>query len=139
LQLEKPQALQGEPITVDGDGLQTRSFCYVNDTIEAIPRFMETPESCTGLLNVGNPQEHTILDLAHRVIELIGSSSQVVFASLPTDAPQQRRPDIRRAKELLAWEPGTTINEGLAKTIRYFRGHPFLAHHNRGASWASIA
>jgi UDP-glucuronate decarboxylase len=115
------QALKDEPITVYGEGRQTRSFCYVDDTIEAIVRFMETPESLTGPLNIGNPQENTILELARRVIELTGSRSSIAFAPLPTDDPLQRRPDIRLARQWLNWEPTTSIEQGLARTIDYFR------------------
>jgi UDP-glucuronate decarboxylase len=115
------QALKDEPITVYGEGRQTRSFCYVDDTIEAIVRFMETPESLTGPLNIGNPHENTILELARRVVELTGSRSPIAFAPLPTDDPLQRRPDIGLARQWLNWEPATSIDQGLARTIDYFR------------------
>jgi UDP-glucuronate decarboxylase len=114
-------ALLNDSITVYGEGLQTRSFCYVDDTIEAILRFMATPAACTGPINIGNPAEHTILELAKRVICLVGSCSSIVFAPLPVDDPQQRQPDIRLAKEMLHWQPTTQIDEGLTRTIDYFR------------------
>jgi len=115
------QALKSRPITVYGDGSQTRSFCYVDDMIDAMIRFMATPAGVTGPVNVGNPNEHSILDLANLVIEMIGSSSKVVFESLPADDPRQRRPDVGQAKRLLDWSPSTPVREGLAKTIAYFR------------------
>jgi len=115
------RALLNDGITIYGAGLQTRSFCYVDDTIEAILRFMATPATCTGPINIGNPAEHTILDLAKRVISLVGSRSSIVFAPLPVDDPQQRQPDIRLAKEMLHWQPTTDIDAGLTRTIDYFR------------------
>ncbi|MGH8142653.1 MAG: UDP-glucuronic acid decarboxylase family protein [Steroidobacteraceae bacterium] len=117
------QALAGEPVTVYGNGQQTRSFCYVDDTIEAILRFMQTDAACTGPINVGNPDEHTVLNLAHRIIELVGSRSAVQFASLPTDDPMQRQPDISMARKLLGWEPRIGIDDGLQRTVDYFRGN----------------
>jgi UDP-glucuronate decarboxylase len=116
------QALKGEPITVYGDGRQTRSFCYVDDLIDAIVRFMDTASEHTGPLNLGNPNEFTILELAQRVVALAGSRSKIVFAPLPGDDPVQRQPDIARARALLGWEPGVQLDEGLRKTIGHFRG-----------------
>jgi len=115
------QALKGEPITVYGDGSQTRSFCYVDDLIEAFIRFMDTPAEHTGPLNLGNPNEFTILELAKRVIALTGSRSPIVFEPLPGDDPVQRQPDIGKARALLEWEPGIQLEHGLRKTIEHFR------------------
>ena len=114
------QALRGEPITVYGDGLQTRSFCYVDDLIEAFVRLMATPAEVSGPVNLGNPHESTMLQLAQAVIELTGSRSRIVHAPLPADDPLQRCPDIARAQALLDWRPTTTLEEGLRKTIGYF-------------------
>jgi UDP-glucuronate decarboxylase len=116
------QALKGEPITVYGDGSQTRSFCYVDDLIEAFIRFMDSPAEHTGPLNLGNPNEFTILELAKRVVALTGSRSRIVFEPLPGDDPVQRQPDIARARALLGWEPGVQLEQGLRKTIEHFRG-----------------
>jgi UDP-glucuronate decarboxylase len=116
------QALKGEPITVYGDGSQTRSFCYVDDLIEAFIRFMDTPAEHTGPLNLGNPNEFTILELAKRVVGLTGSRSPIVFEPLPGDDPVQRQPDIAKARALLGWEPGIQLESGLRKTIEHFRG-----------------
>jgi len=116
------QALKSEPITVYGDGSQTRSFCYVDDLIEAFIRFMDTPAEHTGPLNLGNPKEFTILELAKRVIALTGSRSQIDFHPLPGDDPVQRQPDIGKARALLGWEPGIELEGGLRKTIDHFRG-----------------
>jgi UDP-glucuronate decarboxylase len=115
------QALQHQPITIYGDGLQTRSFCYVDDTVEAILRFMGTPVGRTGPLNIGNPHEHTVTDLARRIIGLTGSRASIVFLPLPADDPKQRQPDIRLARELLRWEPVVGIDDGLQRTIEYFQ------------------
>jgi len=115
------QALRDEPITIYGDGEQTRSFCYVDDTVEALLRFMATPAECTGPMNIGNPHENTIAELAQRVISLVGAHSPIVYQARPADDPMQRRPDIRMARELLAWEPSIAIGDGLARTIDYFR------------------
>jgi UDP-glucuronate decarboxylase len=115
------QALQNAPITVYGNGMQTRSFCYVDDLIEAILAFMQTEPAHAGPLNLGNPEECTVLDVAQRVIRLTGSKSEIAFVALPQDDPVQRRPDIGKARALLGWEPKTNIDEGLNKTIRYFR------------------
>lgn len=117
------QALKGEPITVYGDGGQTRSFCYVDDMVEAFVRLMATPDSFVGPVNVGNPDEFTILELAKTVIELTGSSSDVIFKPLPSDDPTQRCPDISLAKEKLGWEPRIKLREGLVQAIAYFDQH----------------
>jgi UDP-glucuronate decarboxylase len=114
------QALENRDITIFGDGMQTRSFCYVDDLVDGLIRFMETPDDATGPLNLGNPSEFTIRDLAMNVISLTGSSSNLVHLPLPVDDPQQRRPDITKAQELLGWRPTVTLNEGLMKTIEYF-------------------
>src|SRR6266581_3074301 len=114
------QALRNEDITVYGEGQQTRSFCYVDDLVEGLLRLMETPDSVTGPVNLGNPIEFTIRQLAEQVIELTGSSSKLVFHPLPQDDPKQRRPDIGLAKSLLAWDPQIQLREGLKKTIDYF-------------------
>lgn len=112
------QALRGEPITIYGDGTQTRSFCYVDDLIEAMVRMMA--KDCAGPINIGNPGEFTMLELAQRVLELTGSKSEIVFLPLPADDPRQRRPDISVAKQVLDWEPKIALDEGLIRTIRYF-------------------
>lgn len=115
------QALRGEPITIYGEGQQTRSFCYVDDLIEGFLRFMNTPEEHTGPLNLGNPGEFTMLELAEKVIRMTGTSSKIIHKPLPQDDPKQRRPDITKAKALLDWEPTVPLDEGLARTIAYFR------------------
>lgn len=115
------QALRGEDITVYGDGGQTRSFCFADDLIEGMIRLMNTPDEITGPVNVGNPGEFTILELAQKVIRLTGSSSNIVYQPLPQDDPMQRQPDITKAKELLGWEPKVALDEGLVRTIEYFR------------------
>ncbi len=114
------QALLGEPITIYGDGAQTRSFCYVDDLIEAFIRLMATEDDFTGPVNTGNPGEFTILQLAETVLELTGSKSELIFKPLPADDPRQRRPDITLAKEKLSWEPKISLREGLVPTIAYF-------------------
>ena len=114
------QALRGEPLTVYGQGQQTRSFCYVDDLIEAFLRLMETPDDFTGPVNTGNPGEFTILELAKLVIEYTGSKSIIDYRPLPQDDPKQRRPDITLAKAKLGWEPKIPLSEGLKKTIAYF-------------------
>jgi UDP-glucuronate decarboxylase len=114
------QALQGRNITIYGDGSQTRSFCYVDDLVEGMLRMMGTPPEVTGPLNIGNPREFTIRELAELVIELTASKSKLNFEPLPSDDPKQRKPDISRAKAVLGWEPKTQLREGLAKTIAYF-------------------
>jgi len=114
------QALQGEPITVYGDGSQTRSFCYVDDLIGAMMGLMDSASEFTGPMNAGNPIEFTILELAELVIELTGSKSHIVKEDLPGDDPKQRRPDISIAKHNIGWEPKVELREGLEKTIAYF-------------------
>jgi UDP-glucuronate decarboxylase len=114
------QALQNKPLTVYGDGSQTRSFCYVDDLIDAFILFMAAPDEVTGPMNMGNPGEFTILELAEKVIEQIGSKSEIVFKDLPSDDPKQRQPDITLAKEKLGWQPTTALDDGLNKTIAYF-------------------
>ncbi len=116
------QALKGKPITIYGDGRQTRSFQYVDDLVEGMVRMMDTPEDFYGPVNIGNPNEFTILELAQKVIELIGSKSELVFLPLPQDDPTQRQPDITLAKKMLrGWEPKVQLEEGLLKTIEYFK------------------
>ncbi|MEM9694641.1 MAG: UDP-glucuronic acid decarboxylase family protein [Myxococcota bacterium] len=114
------RALRNEPLEVYGEGGQTRSFCYVDDLIEAMIRLMNTPADVTGPVNVGSPDERTILELAQLVIELTGSKSTIVHKPLPKDDPTRRRPDIRKARGLLHWQPSTSLREGLAKAIAYF-------------------
>ncbi|MER9969306.1 UDP-glucuronic acid decarboxylase family protein [Mesorhizobium sp. M0060] len=114
------QALDGKPITLFGDGSQTRSFCYVDDLVEAMIRLMATPESVTGPINLGNPVEFTIAELAKKVIGLTGSKSELVFLPLPQDDPRQRKPDIGLARSLLNWEPVVDLDRGLARTIEFF-------------------
>jgi UDP-glucuronate decarboxylase len=114
------QALRDEPITVYGDGGQTRSFCYVDDLVEGLLRLMDSDASTTGPINLGNPHEFTILQLAELVIEMIGSASRIERRPLPADDPRQRQPDIRRAREVLGWEPTIELRDGLKKTIEYF-------------------
>lgn len=114
------QALQNQPITIYGDGAQTRSFCFVDDLIEGFIRFMDSDSGVTGPINLGNPQEMTMIALAEEIIEISGSKSKIEFMPLPSDDPRQRRPDISNAKELLAWTPKVSTREGLAQTVRYF-------------------
>jgi UDP-glucuronate decarboxylase len=116
------QALKNEPITIYGDGSQTRSFCYVDDLIEGFVRFMASPDDFTGPVNLGNPNEFTILELARRILDLTGSRSEIVFKDLPADDPRQRQPDIRLARERLGWEPKIPLADGLSRTIAYFEG-----------------
>ena len=115
------QALTNQGITVYGDGSQTRSFCYVDDLIEGLIRMMNGPDDFVGPVNLGNPTEFTILDLAEKTIRLTGSKSKIIFKPLPQDDPLQRRPDITLAKEKLQWEPVIDVEKGLNKTIEYFR------------------
>ncbi|MGO8693365.1 MAG: UDP-glucuronic acid decarboxylase family protein [Rectinemataceae bacterium] len=115
------QALKGEDLTIYGDGSQTRSFCYVDDLIEALVRMMDSPEGFTGPVNIGNPGEFTMLELAELVIKLTGARSKIVHRPLPQDDPRQRRPDIGLAKEKLGWEPKVPLEEGLRRTIAYFK------------------
>jgi UDP-glucuronate decarboxylase len=114
------QALQCKPITIYGDGSQTRSFCYVDDLIEALLRLMRSPAGFTGPVNLGNPEEFTVLELATTIIELTGSTSEIVTAELPKDDPERRRPDITLARSGLDWSPQVPLAEGIAKTIDYF-------------------
>lgn len=114
------QALRNEPITIYGDGSQTRSFCYYTDLIDAMVRMMNTGDEITGPVNIGNPGEFTMLQLAELVKKLTGSHSKLEFRKLPSDDPRQRRPDITKAKELLNWTPTTPLEEGLKRTIAYF-------------------
>jgi UDP-glucuronate decarboxylase len=122
------QALRNEDITIYGEGNQTRSFCYVNDLVDGLMRLMETPDDVTGPVNLGNPVEFTIRQLAETVIALTGSSSKIAYRPLPEDDPRQRCPDISLAKQLLAWAPRVQLRDGLIKTIEYFerllRSHP---------------
>ncbi len=115
------QALRDEPITVYGQGSQTRSFCYVDDLIDGMVRLMNTPDDVTGPVNIGNPKEYTIMELAELIIELTGSKSQIRFEKLPSDDPKKRQPDITLAGSVLGWEPNINLKEGLAKTIQYFK------------------
>jgi UDP-glucuronate decarboxylase len=115
------QALQGEEITIYGDGKQTRSFCYVDDLIEGLILLMSSSAECTGPINLGNPVEFTMLELAENVLRLTQSKSKLIFKSLPQDDPKQRQPNIALAKEKLAWEPKITLEDGLRETVEYFR------------------
>lgn len=115
------QALRGEDITIYGDGSQTRSFCYVDDLIDGMVQFMNSPAEFTGPLNVGNPVEFTISALAEKAIQMVGGSSKIVFKDLPSDDPKQRQPDISLARKGLNWEPKVGLEQGLANTISYFR------------------
>jgi UDP-glucuronate decarboxylase len=114
------QALKGEDITIYGDGTQTRSFCFVDDLIEGLLAFMDLDMSFPGPMNIGNPTEFTMLELAESVLKLTNSASKLIFKELPQDDPKQRKPDIGLAKEKLGWEPKVQLNEGLLKTIQYF-------------------
>jgi UDP-glucuronate decarboxylase len=115
------QALQNQPITLYGDGQQTRSFCYVDDLVEGLVRLMDSPEEVTGPINLGNPMEFSMAELAHKVIALTGSTSSTVMEPLPADDPRQRQPEISRARELLGWQPAVGLDEGLKRTIEDFR------------------
>ncbi len=114
------QALKGEPITIYGEGKQTRSFCYVDDLIEGALRLMATPDEITGPINIGNPKEFTMIELAEAVMRLTGSKSQLVYMPLPQDDPKQRQPNIDKAKSSLGWEPTLGLEDGLKRTIAYF-------------------
>jgi len=114
------QALGNEPITIYGDGQQTRSFCYVDDLIDAFMLLMQSPDDFTGPVNTGNPGEFTILELAQKVIEMTGSKSELIFEALPSDDPMQRQPDITLARENLGWDPQIKLEQGLQPTIDYF-------------------
>jgi UDP-glucuronate decarboxylase len=115
------QAIKGEDITIFGDGKQTRSFCYVDDLVEVIIRMMNGPDEFHGPVNIGNPDEFTMLELAQLVIELSGSRSKIVHKPLPEDDPMQRKPDITMARQKLGWEPKVKLRDGLKKTIEYFQ------------------
>ena len=119
------QALENKPITVYGDGSQTRSFCYVDDLIEVFVRLMNTTDDFTGPINTGNPTEFTILEIAEKIIDITGTKSIIEYKSLPQDDPTQRRPDITLAKEKLGWEPKIKLEDGLLKTIEYFKSIVF--------------
>jgi UDP-glucuronate decarboxylase len=116
------QALRGEDITLYGDGQQTRSFCYVDDLVRGLIGLMDSPDHITGPINIGNPGEFTIRQLAEQVIDLTGSKSKLVFLPLPQDDPKQRQPNIDKAREILGWEPKVQLRDGLTKTIAYFDG-----------------
>lgn len=116
------QALTGQPITIYGDGQQTRSFCYVDDLIEGMIRLMNSPDDVTGPINIGNPGEFTIRELAEKVVEMVGADAELVFRDLPVNDPMQRKPNIAKAQGILGWEPTIPLEQGLAKTIDYFRG-----------------
>ena len=122
------QALSGEDITIFGDGSQTRSFCYRDDLVEGMIRMMEGPDDFVGPVNLGNPGEYTIIQLAELVVELTGSRSNIVYQPLPSDDPTRREPDISLARRRLDWEPTVTLRDGLQKTIDYFRGLDFEAY-----------
>jgi UDP-glucuronate decarboxylase len=115
------QALQNEPITVYGEGQQTRSFCYVDDLVGGLIKLMEAPDEVTGPVNLGNPVESTILELAEKIIALTKSRGKIIHKPLPQDDPTRRRPDIALAKQKLSWEPRVPLDEGLARTVHYFR------------------
>lgn len=114
------QALQDRPITIYGDGTQTRSFCYVDDMVEAFVLLMNSDDEVTGPINVGNPGEFTMLELAQTVLDVTGSKSRIELRPLPQDDPRQRRPDIDKARELLGWNPQVELKEGLSRTVEYF-------------------
>jgi UDP-glucuronate decarboxylase len=114
------QALRGDPITIYGDGKQTRSFCFVSDLVEGLRRLMDSPEDTTGPINLGNPGEFTMIELADAVIRLTGSASPMVFRPAPVDDPRQRQPDITKARGMLGWEPTIPLEQGLVQTIAYF-------------------
>ncbi|HOK04960.1 MAG TPA: GDP-mannose 4,6-dehydratase, partial [Victivallales bacterium] len=115
------QALQNKDITVYGDGQQTRSFCYVSDMIEAFVKMMATENTITGPINLGNPMEFTIFELAETIIRLTGSKSKIIYKELPQDDPIKRKPDISKAKKILSWEPKIQLEDGLRETISYFK------------------
>ena len=118
------QTLRGESITLYGDGQQTRSFCYVDDQIDGLMRLMASPDGVTGPINIGNPNEITVRQLAERVTELTGAATEITFEPLPSDDPTRRCPDITKAREILGWEPKTDLDTGLTSTIEYFQNHP---------------
>jgi UDP-glucuronate decarboxylase len=116
------QALNGEPLTIYGDGSQSRSFCYVDDLVDGLVRLMKTPKEITGPINLGNPGEFTMTELAQAVLEVTGSASELRHETLPADDPARRRPDISQAQSVLGWSPKTSMAEGLPQTVEYFRG-----------------
>lgn len=116
------QALRGQDITIYGDGSQSRSFCYVDDLVDGLIRMMESDKSVSGPINLGNPNEFTMLELAQKVIKLTNSKSKIVYQPLPEDDPRQRQPNIDKAENILGWQPVTQLNEGLDKTVEYFEG-----------------
>jgi UDP-glucuronate decarboxylase len=134
------QALRGHDITIYGKGTQTRSFCYVDDLVEAVVRMMETPSHVTGPINIGNPHEFTIRELAELIIKLTGTKSKLRFEPLPSDDPRQRQPDISEAKLTLNWEPKTQLKEGLTKTIAYFDNilGTGVSTHTRASSFVPV-
>jgi UDP-glucuronate decarboxylase len=113
------QALQNEPITIYGDGSQSRSFCYVDDLVSGLSSLFDSPQEVLGPINIGNPVEFTMIELANIIIQLTNSNSKLIFEELPQDDPKQRKPDITKAKEILAWSPATALQDGLVKTIEY--------------------
>jgi UDP-glucuronate decarboxylase len=131
------QALRGEPITVFGDGAQSRSFCYVDDLVDGLIRLMDSPDHVTGPINLGKPVEFTMLELAERVVALTGSRSEIVFRHLPQDDPRQRQPDIARARELVDWEPTVPLAEVLERTVIYFHDELARAAEREAAVAAS--
>jgi len=114
-------ALTGRPLTIFGDGRQTRSFCYVDDMVDGLIRLMNTPHEVTGPINLGNPHEFTMLELAERVIDTVGGGAEIEYRPLPADDPTQRQPNIERAMQTLDWKPRIELDEGLAQTVSYFR------------------
>lgn len=125
------QALRGEPITIYGDGSQTRSFCFVEDLVEGLVRLMSTGDDVVGPMNLGNPAEFTIAELAEKVVGLVGGQSSIEFRPLPEDDPRKRKPDIGLARSVLGWEPATALDDGLVRTVAYFEG---LLRPSQGAS-----
>lgn len=115
------QALENRPLTVYGDGIQTRSFCYVSDMVAGLESVMFSDNTKGEVINLGNPEEYTMIDLAHKIQKMTGTSSKVVFKDLPVDDPMQRRPDISKVKKLIGWKPVVTVDEGLVKTIEYYK------------------
>jgi UDP-glucuronate decarboxylase len=128
------QALRGEDITLFGDGAQTRSFCYVDDLVDGLTRAMDTPDEFTGPVNLGNPGEFSMVELAQKVLAMTASRSRMVFKPLPADDPRQRRPDIALAERVLGWRPAVSLEQGLGRTIAYFRGKVPAAAHARHAA-----
>ena len=116
------QALQGHDITIYGDGSQTRSFCYVDDLVRGLMLMMESDDSVTGPINLGNPVEQTVKELSHQVVNLVGSTSKIVFEDIPQDDPKRRQPNISEAQRILQWTPTYELEAGLSHTIEYFRG-----------------